>query len=173
MKLGTDVHHTKQSKFSYSAKPDFPRWGFGGHLKKWPLFHHISETKRRRAIIVDSIYRFSVGRIQSLNFDSVYILWGTDFVYILWGTDFIESIAEYIMPLHPAFWKPFKKHGGHFQRNTSISETKRRRAFNFDSMSRFCGAYTCRKSIVSYVSVLGINHFDVYGGHFTKWRALP
>ena len=37
-------------------------------------------------------------------------------------------------------------------------------------MSRFCGAYTCRKRIVSYVSVLGINHFDVYGGHFTKWR---
>ena len=28
---------------------------------KWPLCHHISETKRRRvrAIIVDSIYRFS------------------------------------------------------------------------------------------------------------------
>ena len=34
MKLGTDVHHTKPSKFSYSAKPDFPRGGFGGHLKK-------------------------------------------------------------------------------------------------------------------------------------------
>ena len=59
---------------------------------------------------------------------------------------------------------------GHFQSKTSISETKRCRAFNFDSMSRFCGAYTCRTSIVSYVSVLGINHFDFYGGHFTKWR---
>ena len=34
MKLGTDVHHTKPSKFSYSAKPGFPRGGFGGHLKK-------------------------------------------------------------------------------------------------------------------------------------------
>ena len=33
MKLGTDVHHTKPSKFSYSAKPDFPRGGFGSHLK--------------------------------------------------------------------------------------------------------------------------------------------
>ena len=33
MKLGADVHHTKPSKFSYSAKPDFPRGGFGGHLK--------------------------------------------------------------------------------------------------------------------------------------------
>ena len=77
--------------------------------------------------------------------------------------DFIESVAEYIMPLHPLFWKPFRKHGGHVQSNMS-SETKRRRAFNFDFMSRFCGAYTGRKSIVSYVS--GINHFDVYGGHF-------
>ena len=95
------------------------------------------------------------------------------YVYVLWGTYFIESIAEYIMSLHPPFWKPFKKHGGHFQSNTSISETRRRRAFNFDSMSRFCRAYTCRKSIVSYVSVLGINHFDVYGGHFTKWRPFP
>ena len=30
-----------------------------GHFKKWPLCHHISENKRRGAIIVDSIYRFS------------------------------------------------------------------------------------------------------------------
>ena len=67
------------------------------------------------------------------------------YVYVLWGIDFIESIAEYIMPLHPPFWKPFKKHGGHVQSNTSISETKRRRAVKFDSTSRFCGAYTCRK----------------------------
>ena len=95
------------------------------------------------------------------------------FFYVLWGIDFVESIAEYIiMPLHPPLWKPFKKHGGHFQSNTSISETKSRRAFNFDSVSRFCGAYTYRKSIVSYVSVLGINHVDVCGGHFTKWRAF-
>ena len=86
--------------------------------------------------------------------------------------DFIESVAEYIMPLHPLFWNPFRKHGGHVQSNTPISENKRRRAFNFDSMSRFCGAYTCTKSIVSYVSVPGINHFDVYGGHFYKIAAI-
>ena len=77
------------------------------------------------------------------------------------------------MPLHPPCWKPFKEHGVHFQSNTSLSETKRRRAFKFDSMSRFCGVYTWRKNIVSYVSVLSIDHFDVYGGHFTKWRPLP
>ena len=103
MKLGTDVHHTKPSKFSYSAKPDSPRGGFSGHLKKWPLCHHISETKRRRAIIVDSIYRFS------------------------WGVDFRKGIAEYIMPLYPPFWRSFEQNGGHFQNNKPISETKRRR----------------------------------------------
>ena len=122
------------------------------------------------------------------------------------------------------------QNGGHLQSNTSISETKRRRTFNFDSMSRccgacisekvllntqchcihhfggdlknmaaiskvvglrlsqklrdfgafkldsmsrFCGAQTCRRSIVSYMSVLGINHFDDYGGHFTNWHPFP
>ena len=54
-KFGTHVHNTKKSKFSYSAKPDVPHGAFGGHFKKWPLCHDISETKRRRAIIVDSI----------------------------------------------------------------------------------------------------------------------
>ena len=37
------------------------------------------------------------------------------------------------------------QNGGHLQSNTSISETKRRRAFNFDSMSRFCGAWISEK----------------------------
>ena len=36
--------------------------------------------------------------------------------------------------------KPILQNGGHFQSNTSISEPKRRRASNFDSMYRFCGA---------------------------------
>ena len=31
------------------------------------------------------------------------------------------------------------KNGGHFQSSTSISETKRRRALNIDSMYMFCG----------------------------------
>ena len=26
---------------------------------------------------------------------------------------------------------------------------------------------------MSYMSVLGINNFDVYGGHFTKWQPFP
>ena len=84
------------------------------------------------------------------------------------GRRFQKRIAEYIMPLYPPFWRQFKQNGGHFQSNTSITQTKRRRAFNLDSMCMFCGAYTCRKIIVSYVSVLGINHFNVYGGHIAK-----
>ena len=36
--------------------------------------------------------------------------------------------------------KAILQNGGHFQRIKSISETKRRRAFNVDSMYRFCGA---------------------------------
>ena len=57
-------------------------------------------------------------------------------------------------------------------RSKTISETKRLRAFNFDSFLclGFEGNILAEKIIVSYVSVLGINHFDVYGGHFTKWR---
>ena len=128
---------------------------------------------RDRAIIVDSIYRFSGALISEkvLPNTSCHCIRhfgghsskmadkekglsqkrrGAEFqfwlyVYVLWGTYFIESIAEYIMPVHPPFWKPFKKHDGHFQSNASISETKRRRAFNFDFMSRFCGACTCKK----------------------------
>ena len=39
------------------------------------------------------------------------------------------------------------QNGSHLQSNTSISETKRRRAFNFDSMSRFCGACISEKAL--------------------------
>ena len=37
MELGTHVHYTKTSKFSYSAKPDYAWGGCGGHFPKWPL----------------------------------------------------------------------------------------------------------------------------------------
>ena len=33
-----------------------------------------------------------------------------------------KGVAEYIMPLYPPFWRPFKTNGGDFQSNTSISE---------------------------------------------------
>ena len=37
MKLGTHVHVTKTSTFSYSAKPGYAWGGCGGHFPKWPL----------------------------------------------------------------------------------------------------------------------------------------
>ena len=114
----------------------------GGHLQR---NRPISETKRRRVSILTLCLCFV-------------------------GHRFYRKYCRIHHAIASTIWKPFKKHGGHFQSNTSISETMGRRAFNFDSMSRFCGPYTCRKSIVSYVSVLGINHFYIYGGHVTKWR---
>ena len=60
--------------------------------------------------------------------------------------------------------KPILQNGGHFQSNTSISEPKRRRASNVDSMYRFCGAYIPEK-VLPNTSRHYIRHF---GGHFPK-----
>ena len=57
MKLGTDVHHAKQSKFSYSAKPDFPRGGFGGHLKNG-RYATISQKLRGVEPSLSTLYNF-------------------------------------------------------------------------------------------------------------------
>ena len=93
------------------------------------ICQHVLETKSRRTIIVDSM--------------------------VFWGEDFRKRIAEYIMPLYPPFWRLFMQNGGHLQSNsygpTSISETKRSRAFDFDSMSRFCGACISEKAIASTI----------------------
>ncbi len=53
MKLGTDVYHTKPTKFSYSAKPDFPCGVFQSNMS-------ISETKRCMAFDLDYMSRFCV-----------------------------------------------------------------------------------------------------------------
>ena len=37
----------------------------------------------------------------------------------------------------------------------------------------FAGRRLAEKVLLSYVSVLGINHVDSYGGHFTKWPPFP
>ena len=47
---------------------------------------------------------------------------------------------KYCEMYHTTIVKAISQNGGHFQSNTSISETKRRRAFNVDSIYRFCGA---------------------------------
>ena len=51
----------------------------------------------------------------------------------------------------------------------SISETKRRRAFNVDSMYRFCGA------LISDKLLANLSHHSIprCETHFTKWRPFP
>ena len=169
------MHDTKKSKFSYSAKPDFPvgplvailkngryvtlslklrgvepslstlNIGFLGRRfqKTYCQIHHaivsaileaivqngghlqrnrsILETKRRRASIVTLCLGFMGRRFQRK--------------YCRMHHAIASTILEAIK----------KTNVVHFQNNTSITETKRRRAFNFDSMSRVCGAYSCRK----------------------------
>ena len=60
------------------------------------------------------------------------------------------------------------QNGGHIQSNTSISETKRRRAFNFDSMSRFCGAWISEK-VLPNTPCHCIHHF---GGDLKKMAVI-
>ena len=60
------------------------------------------------------------------------------------------------------------QNGGHLQSNTSISETKRRRTFNFDSMSRFCGACISEK-VLPNTQCHCIHHF---GGDLKNMAAI-
>ena len=60
------------------------------------------------------------------------------------------------------------QNGGHFQSNTSISETKRRRAFNFDSRSRFWGAWISEK-VLPNTPCHCIHNF---GGELKKMAAI-
>ena len=112
MKLGTHVHYTKTSKFSYSAKPDYAWGGYGGHFPKWPL----SQKLRGAEPSTLTVYIGFVRRRFQKKYCEMY-------------HTTLSDIAKAIL-----------QNGGHFQINTSISETKRRRAFNVDSIYRFCGA---------------------------------
>ena len=60
------------------------------------------------------------------------------------------------------------QNGGPLQRNTSISETKRRRAFNFDSMSRFYEAWISEK-VLPNTPCHCIHHF---GGDLRNMAAI-
>ena len=64
--------------------------------------------------------------------------------------------------------KAILQNGGHFQSNTSISETKRHRAFNVDFIYRFCGAWNPKK-VLPNTSCPCIRYF---GGHFTKMATI-
>ena len=112
MKLGIHVHYTKTSKFSYSAKPDYAWGDCGGHFPKWPL-----SQKRRGA--EPSISTLDIGFVRR-RFQKKYCQ-----MYHTIISEIVKAILQ---------------NGGHFQRIKSISETKMRRAFNVDSMYRFCGA---------------------------------
>ena len=117
MKLGTHVHVTKTSKFSYSAKPGYAWGGCGDHFPKWPL----SQKLRGAEPSTLTVYIAFVRR----RFQKKYCE-----MYHTTLSDIVKAILQ---------------NGGHFQSNTSISETKRHRAFNVDSIYRFCGAYNPEK----------------------------
>ena len=116
MKLGTHVHYTKTSKFSYSAKPDYAWGGCGGHFPKWPLSQKLRDAE-------PSTLTVNIGFVRR-RFQKKYCE-----TYHTTLSDIVKAILQ---------------NGGHFQSNTSISETKRRRAFNVDSMYRFCGSGVSR-----------------------------
>ena len=140
MKLGAHVHYTKTSKFSYSAKPDYDWGGCGGHFGKWPL----SQKLRGAEPSTLTVYIGFVRR----RFQKKYCK-----LYHTTLFDILKAILQ---------------NGGHFQSSTSISETKRRRAFNVDSIYRFCGAYIPEK-VLPNPSCQCIRHF---GGHFTKTASI-
>ena len=45
MKLGTHVHYTETSNFSYCSKPDYAWGGCGSHFPKWPLSPKLRGTE--------------------------------------------------------------------------------------------------------------------------------
>ena len=112
MKLGTHVHYTKTSKFSYSAKPDYAWGGCGGHFPKWPLSQKLRGAEPSTLTLYIGFVRRRFQKKYCEMYDTTL-------------SDIVKAILQ---------------NGGHFQSNTSISETKRRRAFNVDSIYRFCGA---------------------------------
>ena len=141
MKLGTHVHHTKTSKSGYSAKPDYACGGCGGHFPKWPL----SQKLRGAEPSISTLYIGFARRRFQKKYCQMY-----------------HTILSDIM-------KVILQNGGHFQSITSISETKRRRAFNVDSMYSVLWGVDFRK-ILPNVSHHSIRHCE---NHFTKWRPFP
>ena len=109
MKLGTHVHYTKTSKFSYSAKPDYAWGGCGGHFPKWPL----SQKQRGAEPSTFTVYvGFVRRRFQKKYWDMYHI-----------------TLSDIVKP---------------FYKMAAISKvirlSQKLRAFNVDSIYRFCGA---------------------------------
>ena len=111
-----------------------------GHFSKWPL----SQKLRGAEPSTLTVYvGFVMRRFQKKYYE----------MYHTTLSDMVKAILQ---------------NGGHFQSNTSISETKRRRAFNVDSIYRFCGAKNPEK-VLPNTSCQCIRHF---GGHFTKMAIM-
>ena len=98
MRLDTDRHHTETSKFSYSAKTDFPYGVCGSHFKNG-RYVTISETKRRRAIIAESIYRFSKKKYCGINQVIVSIIW---MVFLKNGGHFQIRLSQKLIGVEPS-----------------------------------------------------------------------
>ena len=60
------------------------------------------------------------------------------------------------------------QNGSHLHSNTSISETMRRKAFNFDSISRFCGAWISEKVLPN----TPCHCIQSFGGDLKKMAAI-
>ena len=119
MKLGTHVHVTKTSKFSYSATPGYARGGCGGHFPKWPL----SQKPRGAEPSTLTVYIGFVRR----RFQKKY------------GEMYHTTLSDIV--------KAILQNDGHFQSNTSISETKRHIAFNVEPDIQVLWGVESRKSI--------------------------
>ena len=111
MKLGTHVHYAKTGKCCCSAKPDYAWDGCGGHFPKSPL-----SQKLFIGFVEETLSRLKKKKLS-----------------------FQEKYCRYNHTIVSAILEGIFKNGGHFQSNTSISETKRHRSFKVDSMYRFCG----------------------------------
>ena len=139
MKLGTHVHYTKTSKFSYSAKPDYAWGGCGGHFPKWPL-----SLKLRGA--EPSTLTVNIGFVRR-RFPKKYCE-----MYHTTLSDIVKAILQ---------------NGRHFQSNTSISETKGRRAFNVDSI--YIG-FVGRRIQKKYCRIHDANVSAILEVILQKWR---
>ena len=85
---------------------------------------------------------------------------GTHVAYIIPKQVNLAIVPRQITP--GRLWWPFSK-------MATISETKRRRTFNFYSIYRFCEAYISEK-VLPNVPHHSIRHCE---RHFTKWRPFP
>ena len=117
MKLGKAVHHTKSSKLAIVPSQISPVGAVVAILKNGRCVT-LSQKLRGIEPLLSTLYNI-IGFL---------------------GRTFQKKYCRINHAIYPPFWSPFKQNGRHFRSNTSISETKKHIAFNFDSMSRFCGA---------------------------------